>query len=88
MVTAGRNTGRVGILKEIEKHPGSHHTVYVEDLAGRSFATRQENVFAIGVGKKALVGLPRGAGVKLGIVEARNKQRQLEAAQATTTTTT
>jgi len=88
MVTGGRSTGRVGILKEIEKHPGSHHIVYVEDLAGRSFATRLDNVFALGVGRKALVSLPRGGGVKLGIVEARNKQRQVEAAAAAQVTTT
>jgi len=79
MVTAGRNTGRVGILKTIEKHPGSHNMVYVEDLAGRSFATRQDNVFALGVGKKSLVTLPRGGGVKLGIVEARDKAQRKEA---------
>jgi len=81
MVTAGRSTGRVGVLKRIEKHPGSYHIVYVEDLAGREFATRQENVFAIGTGKKSLVSLPRGGGVKLGIVEER-KQKQKQAAAA------
>jgi len=88
MVTAGRSTGRIGILKEIEKHPGSHHIVYVEDLAGRPLTTRLTNVFALGVERKALVSLPRGGGVKLGIVEAKQKQNQLAAAAVTTTTTT
>jgi len=77
MVTAGRNTGRVGILNTVEKHPGSHHIVYVEDAAGKKFATRLENIFTIGVGKKSVVGLPKGGGIKLGIVEdhKRNKPK-------------
>jgi small subunit ribosomal protein S4e len=87
MVTAGRNLGRVGVLKVIEKHPGSHHIVYVEDLAGRSFATRQDNVFAIGVGKKAMVTLPRGGGVKLGIVEEKHAKLKAAAAAQTAATT-
>jgi len=76
MCVRGRNTGRVGVLKQVEKHEGSNTIVYVEDLANRAFATRLDNVFAIGLGKKAQVTLPRGGGVKLGILEEkRQKQR-------------
>jgi len=75
MCTKGRNTGRVGVLKEIEKHEGSNTIVYVEDMANRAFATRVENVFAIGLGKKAQVTLPRGGGVKLGILEERRQKK-------------
>jgi len=86
MCTRGRNTGRVGVLKQIEIHDGSHNIVYVEDLAGRAFATLIENVFAIGVGKKALVTLPRGGGVKLGILEERRQKAKKAAAAAAPTT--
>jgi len=80
MCVRGRNTGRVGVLKEIEKHEGSNTIVYVEDLAGRAFATLLDNVFAIGVGKKALVSLPRGGGVKLGILEEKRQKAKKAAA--------
>jgi len=76
MCTKGRNSGRVGVLKEIEKHEGSNTIVYVEDLANRAFATRMENVFVIGTGRKAQVTLPRGGGVKLGILEERRQKHQ------------
>jgi small subunit ribosomal protein S4e len=65
MITAGHNLGRVGILKTVEKHPGSHTIVHVEDLASNDFATRLDNVFVIGQGKKANVTLPRGGGIRL-----------------------
>jgi len=65
IITGGHNLGRVGILKSIEKHPGSHTIVHVTDLAEHSFATRLENVFVVGQGKKALVTLPRGGGIRL-----------------------
>jgi len=74
MITGGRNLGRVGILKNIEKHPGSHTIVYVEDLAHRSFATRLDNLFTIGHGKKSEVSLPRGGGVKLTVIEEKKQK--------------
>lgn len=80
MCTAGRNLGRVGLLKQIEKHPGSYSIVYVEDLAGKTFATRSENVFAVGAGKKALVTLPRGGGIKLNTIEEKQQRDKRRAA--------
>lgn len=48
MITKGRNTGRVGTVMVVEKHPGSFAIVTLRDSAGNSFSTRQENVFIIG----------------------------------------
>eukprot|EP01123_Difflugia_compressa_P002156 TRINITY_DN1287_c0_g2_i1.p1 TRINITY_DN1287_c0_g2~~TRINITY_DN1287_c0_g2_i1.p1 ORF type:complete len:267 (-),score=40.38 TRINITY_DN1287_c0_g2_i1:58-858(-) len=85
MVIGGRNLGRVGVLKIIEKHPGSHTIVHVEDFAQKSFATRINNVFAIGLDKKgSLVSLPRGNGVKLSVLE--EKRQKEKKAQVETKT--
>lgn len=80
MATGGRNLGRVGLLKSIEKHPGSYAIVYVEDLTGKTFATRTENVFTVGHGKKALVTLPRGGGIKLNIIDEKVQREKRRAA--------
>jgi small subunit ribosomal protein S4e len=78
MIVGGRNLGRMGVLKTIEKHPGSHTIVHIEDFAKKTFATRLENVFSVGVDKKgALVSLPKGHGVKLSpLEEKRQKQKK------------
>merc|ERR1712010_183699 len=83
MITGGRNLGRIGSLKTIEKHDGNHDIVHVEDLAKNVFATRIDNVFVLGQGNKALVSLPRGGGVKLSIT-AELAARQAKAAKAVT----
>lgn len=81
MIVGGRNLGRVGVLKTIEKHPGSHTTIYVEDFAKKTFATRLDNVFPIGVDKKgSLVSLPKGHGIKVSVLEER-RQKMKKAAQ-------
>lgn len=72
MVTKGRNTGRVGTVLHVEKHPGSFNIVKIKDAAGHSFSTRQENVFTIGQGESAVISLPKGKGVKLSILEERD----------------
>jgi len=89
MIVGGRNLGRIGVLKVIEKHPGSHTIVHVEDLAQKTFATRLENVFSIGKEKKkSLVSLPKGHGIKLSILEEkRKKQKALAHPPAVTTST-
>lgn len=71
MVTKGRNTGRVGTVVHVEKHPGSFDIVTVRDVSGHSFSTRQENVFIIGDSEASgpHVSLPRGQGIKLSILE-------------------
>ncbi|KAK9069979.1 hypothetical protein SSX86_010377 [Deinandra increscens subsp. villosa] len=75
MVTGGRNTGRVGILKNREKHKGSFETVHIQDATGHEFATRLGNVFTIGKGSKPWVSLPKGKGIKLTIIEEARKRR-------------
>jgi len=49
--TGGNNIGRVGIITNIEKHPGSFDIVHVKDTNGKNYATRVSNIFVIGRGK-------------------------------------
>jgi len=71
IITKGRNTGRVGVITHVEKHPGSFDIVVVRDTVGHSFSTRSDNVFIIGEGDKACISLPKGNGIKLSILEER-----------------
>jgi ribosomal protein S4E len=73
MITKGRNTGRVGTLLSIERHEGSFDIVTVKDAKGRTFATRKGNVFVIGEGTKPIINLPKGKGIKKGIMEEREE---------------
>jgi small subunit ribosomal protein S4e len=73
MITKGRNSGRVGTILHVERHPGSFDIVTVRDASGHSFSTRQENVFIIGNGhENPAVSLPKGQGIKLSILEERD----------------
>jgi len=74
MVTGGRNRGRVGVIKNREKHKGSFETIHVQDATGHEFATRLGNVFTIGKGTKPWVSLPKGKGIKLSIIEEAKKR--------------
>lgn len=83
MVTGGRNRGRVGVIKNREKHKGSFETIHVQDSTGHEFATRLGNVFTIGKGTKPWVSLPKGRGIKLSIIEeARKRQAAQQASTA------
>ncbi|CAA2972288.1 40S ribosomal S4-like [Olea europaea subsp. europaea] len=82
MVTGGRNRGRVGVIKNREKHKGSFETIHIQDALGHEFATRLGNVFTIGKGTKPWVSLPKGKGIKLSIIE---EARKRLAAQSATT---
>jgi ribosomal protein S4E len=73
MITKGRNTGRVGTVVHVEKHPGSFDIATVRDASGHTFSTRQENVFIIGSGNEPTVSLPKGNGIKLSILEERDQ---------------
>jgi len=73
VITRGANAGRVGLLQTVEKHPGSFSIVHLKDKRGNSFATRSDNVFIIGEGAKPWISLPRGKGIKLTIIEAKEK---------------
>lgn len=74
MITAGNNIGRVGILHHREKHPGNFEIAHLRDAAGHEFATRLKNVMVIGKENKPWVSLPKGNGIKLNIIEDRNKR--------------
>ncbi|XP_070567525.1 small ribosomal subunit protein eS4 [Ptychodera flava] len=72
MITGGRNLGRVGVITNRERHPGSFDIVHVKDATGHTFATRLTNVFVIGKGNKPWISLPKGKGVRLTIAEERD----------------
>jgi len=72
MISGGNNIGRVGVIQNREKHPGSFEMVHVKDAVGHVFATRLGNVMPIGVGSKPWISLPKGNGIKLSIIEDRN----------------
>lgn len=40
MITGGHNVGRVGLITNRERHPGSFDIVHIKDVAGHTFATR------------------------------------------------
>jgi len=75
MIIKGRNTGRVGNIRKIEKHPGSHNIAHIDDIKGNKFATRMNNVFVIGEHDETHVTLPQGEGVKLSILQERSVTR-------------
>lgn len=78
-VTGGNNIGRVGILQHVEHHPGSYEIAHVKDAKGNSFATRLSNIFVIGDGKKPLISLPKGKGLRLTLVEERDDKHSRRA---------
>jgi small subunit ribosomal protein S4e len=82
MVTKGRNTGRIGTVLSVEKHPGSFDIVTIKDVEGTTFATRLGNVFTVGKGgdlKDVLVTIPLGKGVKLDIFQQRDRNAKKNA---------
>jgi len=68
MITKGRNTGRVGTVRRLEKHPGSYNICHIIDATGHVFATRLANAFVIGR-DESMISLPKGDGVKMSIIE-------------------
>lgn len=74
IVINGKNRGRYGRLETIQRHPGSFNIVNVRDADGHSFATRLGNVFALSKsGEDFTQSMPTGRGVKLTIVQEREK---------------
>jgi small subunit ribosomal protein S4e len=78
MVIGGNNIGRAGILMHVEHHPGSYEIVHIKDVNGKQFATRLSNIFTIGQGKKPLIKLPKGDGVRLSLIQERNARIEAE----------
>ncbi|KAK1346588.1 hypothetical protein QTO34_000445 [Cnephaeus nilssonii] len=81
IVTGGANLGRIGVITNRERHPGSFDVVHVKDANGNIFATQLSNIFVIGKGNKPWISLPRGKGIHLTIAEERGKR--LAAKQST-----
>ncbi|VTJ64055.1 Hypothetical predicted protein, partial [Marmota monax] len=69
MVTRAANLGRIGVITNTERHPGSFGMVRVKDANGTSFATRLSNIFVIGKGNKLWISLPLGRGIRLTTAE-------------------
>ena len=79
MITAGKNIGRVGVIEDVEKHPGSFDMVHVRDVREQQFATRKDNIFVIGSGTKALITLPKTQGIKYSNIEDREQRLERQA---------
>jgi len=73
VITGGRNLGRVGTIESREKHDGGFEIIHLKDAAGQRFATRISNVFVVGK-DSPLVSLPRSRGIKLSIIQERDKR--------------
>jgi small subunit ribosomal protein S4e len=74
MISSGNNMGRVGQIVHRDRHPGAFDIVHVKDAAGHTFATRLQNVFVIGKDVKPWISLPKGNGIKLSVIDDRNKK--------------
>ena len=75
ILTGGNNIGRIGILQSVEHHPGSFEIAHVKDSNGHSFSTRLQNVTVIGDGTTPAISLPKEAGIKLTLIEERDKRQ-------------
>ena len=69
MMMGGANLGRIGVITNRERYPGSFDVVHVKDANSNSFAKWLSNVFVIGKGNKRWISLPRGKGIHLTIGE-------------------
>lgn len=74
LITGGNNIGRVGVLQHVEKHPSSFDIAHIKDVNGHHFATRVSNTFVIGEGKKTVISLLPQKGVKLSLIEERDRR--------------
>jgi small subunit ribosomal protein S4e len=72
----GNNIGRVGIITNIEKHPGSFDIVHVKDSHQKNFATRTTNIFVLGKGKQPWISLPPANGLWLNALEEKKDKEQ------------
>jgi len=73
IVTSGKNLGRIGVVEHKERHLGSFDIVHLKDAAGHKFTTRGANVFVLGH-HTSLISLPRNKGVRLSILQERERR--------------
>jgi len=65
------------LLKKKEKHDGNFDIIHIKDATGNKFSTRGTNVFIIGKNANApQISLPRGKGIKLTIIQDRDRKLQ------------
>jgi len=86
MITRGANIGRVAVINNVERHPGSYDIVHLTDRRGHSFSTRLSNVFVIGQGSEPWISLPKAKGIKYSVIEERDnaaKEKAKAAAKST-----
>jgi len=81
-ITGGANTGRSGTITRVEYHDGNPTICHVKDGHNNQFATRLNNVFVIGKGSKTNISLPKSRGVKLTILEERDRRSKSSGAAA------
>jgi small subunit ribosomal protein S4e len=65
----GNNIGRIGVLVGRDRHLGSFDIVHVRDARGKTFATRLNNIFIVGKGKKAWISFAKDNGIYLNALE-------------------
>lgn len=77
MINGGsKNIGRIGMISHVSKHDAGFDLVHVRDPRNNTFATRSENVFVIGAGKKTAISIPKGVGIRYTVIEERNMKAQ------------
>lgn len=94
MVIRGNNVGRVGIIVSRERHQASYDIIHLKDRNGHDITTRLANVYAfysylkiifrfvIGTGSTPSITLPKNKGLKLSILEERDKRIAAEKKKA------
>ncbi|OAG29205.1 small subunit ribosomal protein S4e [Nematocida displodere] len=60
----GKNIGCSGIIREFNNHAGGIFMVALEDLNGRNFLTRADNIMVIGSNGESLITLTKERGIK------------------------
>lgn len=78
MLTGGNNIGRIGILENVDKHPGSYDIAKVRDARDHRFSTRLSNIICIGDGKNPAISLPSGDGIKFSLIESMKTHEEAE----------
>ena len=74
MVTRGANLGRIGVITNRKRPPGSFDMVHVKDAKGNSFAIQFTNIFVIGKCNKPQTSLPQEKGSIPPLMAERNKR--------------
>ena len=63
MVTRSANLGRISVITNRKRPPGSFDMVHVKGAKGNSFAIQFTNIFVTGKCNKPQTSLPQGKGI-------------------------